>query len=251
VNFKYYNQNNYANVPYPGPSAPNATVKSGGCGVCCAAMIVSNMSPKVIDPKAMAAYSIAKGARVSGGTDMTVLAKAICNEYGLTYETTSDETKLMEHLQSSGMAVANVGGDRTGYTGVFSNGGHFIVVAACNGNTVTILDPGYYPGKFAIAGRKGKVKVDGNSCYCDISVLGADTSNRVPSYWLFNTIERVIDMALETWQREGGQAALKALASKGLVSNPENWSTDAKLEGSIPGYLFWMMLDRLAERIGD
>ena len=63
-------------------------------------------------------------------------------------------------------------------------------------------------------------------------------------------VEGVIDMALETWQKEGGQAALTALAAKGLVSNPETWSTEDKLAESLPSYLFWMMMNRLAEYKG-
>lgn len=182
----YYNQNNYASVPYPSSSLTSATVKSGGCGVCCGAMIVSSMADTIVDPKAMAAYSIAKGARVSGGTDMTTLAKAICADYALAYETTSDESKLLQHLSSGGMAVCNVGGDRSGYVGVFSDGGHFIVAAGVNGNTITIMDPGYYTGKFNKTGRSGKVTVSGNYYYCDISVLATDTSNRNPAYTLFS-----------------------------------------------------------------
>ncbi len=250
MSLKYFNQNDYSWVPYPSSELPNATVKSGGCGVCCAAMIVSSMTSNIVDPEAMAAYSIANGARVSGGTDMNTLADAICRDYGLTCETTSNESMLLEHLQSGGMAVANVGGDRSGWTGVFSNGGHFIVAAGYNGYTVTIMDPGYYSGKFNSTGRSGKVIVDGDLCYCDIAVLGEDTANRTPSYWLFSTVEGVIDMALETWQKEGGQAALTALAAKGLVSNPETWSTEDKLAESLPSYLFWMMMNRLAEYKG-
>lgn len=151
------------------------------------AMIVENLTGLNADPEAMAAYAIEKGARVSGGTDMNVLAQAICSDYGLVCETTSDENELIQHLRSGGMAVANVGGNRGGYTGVFSDGGHFIVCAGLAGDgRVIVLDPGYYPGKFNLSGRKGKVEVDKNSyCYCDITVLAADTSNRNPAYWLF------------------------------------------------------------------
>lgn len=191
MTYKYYNQNNYTNVPYPSASLPKATVKSGGCGVCCGAMIVSSMTDKIVDPKAMAAYAITKGARVPGGTDIISLAKAICEDYGFTFETTSDELVLLKHLSEGGMAVVNVGGNRNGYTGVFSNEGHFIVAAECAGNKVTILDPGYYVGKFNLAGRKGKVSINGNYCYCDISVLAADTSNRHPAYTLFTKRKEV------------------------------------------------------------
>ncbi|KUG04791.1 hypothetical protein ASZ90_017787 [hydrocarbon metagenome] len=53
-------------------------------------------------------------------------------------------------------------------------------------------------------------------------------------------------MVLEKWMIEGGQAALKELADKGLVNNPENWISEEKLAKSVPAYLLWMMMIRLA-----
>ena len=149
------------------------------------AMIVSSMTDTIIGPEAMAAYAINCGARVNGGTDVTTLADNICKDYGLTYETTSDENQLLEHLRSGGLAIGNVGGNRDGWMGVFSSAGHFIVISSCSGNTVLVCDPDLYPGKFNINGRAGKVAVDGDYCYCDISILTNDTANRSPAYWLF------------------------------------------------------------------
>lgn len=182
----YFNQNNYPNNPYPAPGYPNATIKSGGCGPTSMAMIVSNLTSQAIEPVAMAQFAINCGARVSGGTDMDVLANAACREFGLTCETTNDETALLQHLNAGGMAIANVGGDRSGYTGVFSNGGHYVVVYGVNGNNVVILDPGYYVGKFNKTDRAGKVSISGDYyLVTDISVLAQDTANRSPQYWLF------------------------------------------------------------------
>lgn len=184
--YKYYNQNNYASVPYPAPGYERATVKSGGCGVCCASMIVENLTEHKNGPKTMASYAIKKGARVSGGTDMNVLAKALRQDYDLHFTTTNNESILLDHLKKGFMAIANVGGNRPGYTGVFSNGGHYVVAAGLTDDgRVIILDPGYYTGKFNKAGRAGKVKVSGNYCICDITVLAKDTENRTPAYWLF------------------------------------------------------------------
>ena len=93
--YRYFNQNNYANVPYPSPTLPNATVKSGGCGAVCASMIVSNLTDKIVDPVAMAAYAQKKRARVVGGTDMNLLGKGIVHKLpGLTCRTTNDENLI-------------------------------------------------------------------------------------------------------------------------------------------------------------
>lgn len=114
------------------------------------AMIVSSMTPTIVDPAAMAAYSLKIGARIDGGgTDETKLANAIVKEYPLSFATTTDEAVLLTHLQAGNMAICNVGGDRSGYVGVFSDGGHFIVAAGQDASgKVIILDPGYYAGKF-------------------------------------------------------------------------------------------------------
>lgn len=172
-------------------------MRSGGCGIACMAMIINNLTPYKADPAQMAAYAIQKGARNSGGTDMNILARAVRTDYGLEFTTTSDETMLMEHLASGQMAVANVGGNRPGYAGIFSDGGHFIVCAGLTEDCkVIILDPGYYAGKFNKAGRAGKVKVNGHNCICDITVLAEDTYNRAPSYWLFSGKEAEMVMKI-------------------------------------------------------
>lgn len=197
--YKYYNQRDYPNTPYPSPSNKTATVKSGGCGVCCGAMIVANMTGQVVDIPAFAQYSSKNGARVNGGTDMRQLAKVICRDYGLAYESTSDAGKLLDHLNAGGMAIANVSGNRKGYTGVFSDSGHYVVVAAAEGDTLSVLDPAMYAGKYNLAGRKGKVVVVGNVCKCDVSVLAKDVYGRTPAYYLFRQeVEPVAEV--QDWQ---------------------------------------------------
>lgn len=59
----------------------------------------------------------------------------------------------------------------------------------------------------------------------------------------------VIDMVLEKWMIEGGQEALRELAKKKLVNNPEDWSSKDKLAETVPLYLFWMMIQRLAKMV--
>lgn len=221
--YKYYNQNNYPNVPYPSPTLSNATVKSGGCGAVCGAMIVSNLTDKIVDPIYMAQYAIKKGARVSGGTDLNILSKAICLDYGLIYKTTNNESILLDHLKNNGMAIANVGGNRSGYIGVFSDGGHFITCAGLsNDGKVIVLDPGYYVGKFNKTGRVGKIKVNGNECICDISVLAKDTENRSPAYWLFDNknkiIMEVLDMFKDIEKGRWSAESIERLNKLGLMN---------------------------------
>lgn len=214
ADYKYYNQRGYPNTPYPSPSAKTATVKSGGCGVCCGAMIVANLTRQDVDIPAFAAYCIKSGARVSGGTDMRRLANVICRDYGLKYETTNDSGRLLEHLATGGMAVANVSGNRKGYTGVFSDSGHYVVAAAAEGNILSVLDPAMYAGKYNLAGRKGKVAVVGNVCQCEVSVLAKDVYGRSPAYYLFGRKEgyTVQDLVVSV---KGQPVTVKAINHEG------------------------------------
>ena len=182
---KYYNQNSYAAVPYPSSTNKTATVKSGGCGVCCASTVLSFFNVNY-PPNQLASVFIARGARVDGGTDMTKAAKLVCEfAPGVSFSTTSSEVELAQCLQAGGIAIANVGGNRTGYTGVFSDSGHYIVICGMEGGKFVIFDVGNYSGKYNKAGRKEKVTVKGDFVYCSEKVLHEDTLNRTPNYYLF------------------------------------------------------------------
>lgn len=203
MEYKVFNQNDYPNSPYQGPGFLQATIKSGGCGPTCAAMIVCNLTPTIVDPVFMADYAKKKGARVFGGTDMNVLAKELAKDFDLSLDTTDAEEVLLAHLKAGGMAIANVSGDRSGYRGVFSDKGHYIVVAGvATGGDAIVLDPQYYEGKYNRPGRKGKVAVSGKKCICSLNVLGDDTKNRAPAYYLFGRKEKkpMPTPTPETWK---------------------------------------------------
>lgn len=52
--------------------------------------------------------------------------------------------------------------------GLFTYGGHFIVLVSVDSNTIKIYDPYLYSGKFDTSTRRGKVTVSGNTVYCSI-----------------------------------------------------------------------------------
>ena len=130
--------------------------------------------------------SISLKANEKPGTDLKKLGPAVTEKFGLKFEMTNDSQELLEHLRNGGMAIANSGGDRENYEGVFTHGGHYVTVIAANGNVVCILDPSLSTDKFETEGRRGKVRIDGNFVYCDIAVLAKDCENRTPSYYLFS-----------------------------------------------------------------
>ena len=99
---------------------------------------------------------------------------------------TSDLNELKAHLAKGGLAIANSGGDREGYTGVFTHGGHYILVVSADDNEACILDPSYKEGKYEEPGRDGKARAVDGFVYCSLKVLAEDCANRTPSYYLFS-----------------------------------------------------------------
>lgn len=184
---KLYNQNDYPNVSYPSKSLPGATVKSGGCGVVCMMILLANMAGVEMSAEQAARYAMDNGARVEGGTDMTILCKCLVRDHGFTLELSNDAEKLVKHVAQKGWAVANVSGDRSGYTGVYSDGGHYVIVTGGTKEKLVVLDPAYYPGKFAKAGRSEKVQdIGGGVTSCAAAVLADDTKTRRPAYYLLS-----------------------------------------------------------------
>lgn len=126
----YYNQNDYAHVPYPSEARPQSNIKSSGCGVCSACMVVENMTEHKLSVEECAKFSLSVGGRDNFGTDMEKLAPPLCERFGLAFEATDDKEKVLEFLNNNrGMVIANPGGDREGHVGLFTTSGHYIVLA--------------------------------------------------------------------------------------------------------------------------
>lgn len=187
----YLNQLNYKEIPYEhnikqgGPAPGRGNVAAAGCGLCCLCMIAGNLTTGHLDLLDCLALSAEHQANLGAGTDLRILGSVIAKRFGLDFKMTDAPQDLAEHLRRGGMAVANSGGDREGYTGVFTHGGHYITVVSVDGNEVCILDPSYQRGKYEEGGRKGKVRVCDPFAYCDMEVLAKDCENRSPAFYLF------------------------------------------------------------------
>lgn len=181
----YYNQRNYGNINYDNKSTHNKveTISTSGCGVCSACMAVNNLVGKELyTVKQMAEFSIKNGARDNSGTNEYTLLKALCKVVtGLSFTTTTDETKLVSHLKAGGIAIANQG---SAYN-VFSTAGHYVVCYRMNGNNIEVLDPCMYSGKYDQYSRpKRIVKKTTNGCIVNTTELNKATRDRSPSYYL-------------------------------------------------------------------
>ncbi len=189
----YLNQLDYPDMRYDhaldkgGAPEGHNNVASAGCGPCCLSMIVENMTMGHLTLEEALQLSYDHGANRSPGTDLRILGPVVADMYGLIYSETDDIEECIAHLRNGGMAIANSGGDREGYKGVFTKGGHYITVISAEDDGVWILDPTYKTGKFDQEGCASKVD-DSRAplLYCDKKVLAEDCANRSPAYYLFS-----------------------------------------------------------------
>ena len=184
----FYCQLDYAHVPYLREGEPHGNLSNNGCGVCAASMIAENLGGITLPPEECAKLAKASGARETVGTNFFILAPYLAQRAGLNYRVEWDPGKVLRFLQQkNGMVVANTQGDRKqdGYTGVFSDSGHYIVLAGAQQRTVKVWDPMYKQGsdRYDVPGRRGKVVLDGNDAYADFSVIEEDCRDR--PYFLF------------------------------------------------------------------
>ena len=66
-------------------------------------------------------------------------------------------------MRNNNYVVASVG------NGLFTTGGHFIVLVGIDGDTIKVYDPYLYAGKFETSTRRGKATVSGNTVYVSVS----------------------------------------------------------------------------------
>ena len=180
----FYCQLDYEDRPYPSPSNPKGNIADNGCGPCSAAMVAENMLGIDFKPWDACELAIACGAREKPGTDLYIFAPVFAERVGLCVRDTEDADEAAAFLRAGrGLVIANTQGNRPDWTGVFSDSGHYIVLAALEGNEVNVWDPMYRPGRYDIPGRAGKVRMEGNEAHADFSIVREDCKDR--PYFLF------------------------------------------------------------------
>lgn len=187
----YYNQGDsrWANVMYSSIGDSSQTMKSSACGPTAAAIVVSS-SKGVILPTTMAQLFVDNGYRTaSNGTAWSAFS-FVADYFDFDeYYTTSNFDTMLSYLSqknSNGSSkyyvVASVG------SGLFTTGGHYIVLVANNDNTITVYDPYLYSGKFDTASRRGAgVVVSGNSAYVTENAFRQYANYR--NFWIFSNDE--------------------------------------------------------------
>lgn len=187
----YYSQidSRWKNVPYTNPKTnnPSQTIGTSGCGPTSAAMIVS-ASKGAILPPTMANLFVDNGFRTdNNGTAWSCWSFVAdyfnFKEYYSTSSFATMEKYLEQDKNKDGVAdyfvVASCG------SGLFTSGGHYIVLFADIDDVITVHDPYYYYGKFNTASRKAAgVKMDGN--IAKVSESSFKKYGNVKNYWIFS-----------------------------------------------------------------
>ena len=178
-NVHFQTDASYKNVKYG-----QGTVYSSGCGPASLCNALDTLGIASVTVKAMCAYAVSVGARVSGGTDESVLLKHAAKKYGFTYRATSKNSELLAHLKSGGVAILHGGNSYK----LFSSGGHFVCAVAAKGSTITVLDSYWYSSKYTSnAIRRNYVHVVNKGVVqTSLTQCGKATADRSPSYYLIS-----------------------------------------------------------------
>jgi uncharacterized protein YraI len=159
----YYSQidNRWRNKRYSSTGNASQTIGSSGCGPTSASMIVTACKG-AITPDVMSDLFVKYGYRSANNGTYWSAFRAIADEFDIGYSETTNFQRAIELLRNNNYVVASVG------NGLFTTGGHFIVLTGIDGDTIKIYDPYLYAGKFETSTRRGKVTVVGNTVYVSV-----------------------------------------------------------------------------------
>ena len=202
----YYSQadSRWANILYTATGKRLQTMKASGCGPTVAAIIVSS-SKGVVLPTTMANLFVEKGYRTRNSGTAWSAFPFIANYFDFKeYYTTNNLNTALEYLSKK-----NSNGTNKYYivcscgSGLFTSGGHYIVLTSLNENTIKIYDPYQYTGKYNLASRKvANVVTSGNNVYVTKSNFAKYANYR--NFWIFsndseentNTSEKTVEEKL-------------------------------------------------------
>ena len=159
----YYSQidSRWKDKMYSSVNNSSQTIGTSGCGPTSASMVVTACKG-TITPDQMADLFVKYGYRSANNGTYWSAFRAVADEFNIGYTETTDIQRALQLLQSNHYVVASCG------NGLFTTGGHFIVLTELNGDTITVYDPYLYSGKFDTSTRRGKATVDGNKVYVTV-----------------------------------------------------------------------------------
>jgi len=184
----YYSQadSRWASKLYTSTNNHSQTMKSSACGPTCSAMVVSSAKGAIL-PTTLARLSVDNGYRTASSGTAWAFYPFVADYFGFKeYHKTDDFNKAMTYLSQK-----NAVGSSKYYiicscgSGLFTSSGHYIVLASLDGNTIRVMDPYLYNGKFNTASRRNaNVEVKGTSAY--VSRANFERYANAKSFWIFS-----------------------------------------------------------------
>lgn len=164
VGLTYYSQidSRWKKDIYSSVGDYSQTIGSSGCGPTSAAMVVSSIKGN-ITPKKMADLYVQYGYRSKNSGTYWSAFKWTADVFNIEYKETGNLNNAINALKDNNYVVVSCG------AGLFTYGGHYIVIVGVDGDNLKIYDPYLYSGKFDVSTRRGKVVVNGNTVYCSIN----------------------------------------------------------------------------------
>lgn len=159
----YYSQldNRWRYNMYSSVGDSSQTIGTSGCGPTSAAMVVSSIKGN-ITPDSMANLYVNYGYRSANQGTYWSAFKWTADVFDIGYSECYKLDDAVAKLKDNHYIIASCN------QGLFTYGGHFIVLVGVEGNYIKVYDPYLYNGKFDVASRRGKATVSGNTVYVSI-----------------------------------------------------------------------------------
>ena len=159
----YYSQldNRWRYNMYSSVGDSSQTIGTSGCGPTSAAMVVSSIKGN-ITPDQMANLYTQYGYRSANQGTYWSAFKWTADVFDIGYSECYKLDEAIAKLKDNHYIIASCN------QGLFTYGGHFIVLVGVEGDYIKVYDPYLYNGKFDVASRRGKATVSGNTVYVSI-----------------------------------------------------------------------------------
>ena len=159
----YYSQidSRWSNKMYSSIGDRSQTIGTSGCGPTSAAMVVSSIKGN-ITPDSMASLYTQYGYRSANQGTYWSAFRWTADVFNIGYSECYRLDDAVAKLRNNHYIIASCN------QGLFTYGGHFIVLTGVEGNYIKVYDPYLYNGKFDVSSRRGKAEVRGNTVYVSI-----------------------------------------------------------------------------------
>ena len=154
----YYSQidSRWKNKLYTSTGNSSQTMGSSACGPTCSAMVVSSIKGTIL-PTEMADLYVKHGYRSANNGTYWSAFRWTADVFDIGYKETIYLDEACKLLQDNYYLIVGCG------NGLFTTGGHFIMLYDYDGTYIKVYDPYLYSGKFNLSTRRGKATVQGNT----------------------------------------------------------------------------------------